>query len=65
MSYGRRPQPASRREGHATQVIAAILGISVRTVEIHRAWVMTKTGARSVAQLVRMFVRLGLIEDGR
>ena len=39
--------------GQANKVIAADLGISQRTVEVHRAGVMRKTGTRSVAELVR------------
>jgi two-component system response regulator FixJ len=41
-------------EGHANKVIAFGLGISDRTVEIYRANVMTKMGARSLSELVRM-----------
>jgi two-component system, LuxR family, response regulator FixJ len=40
--------------GKANKVIAADLGISQRTVEIHRAHLMEKMGASSLAQLVRM-----------
>ncbi|MCC6921347.1 MAG: response regulator [Alphaproteobacteria bacterium] len=43
-------------EGFATKAIAARLGISTRTAEIHRANVFTKTGARSIAELVRLHV---------
>src|SRR5579871_2009599 len=41
-------------EGEANKVMAIDLGLSERTVEIHRAKVMEKMGARSVAHLVKM-----------
>ncbi len=40
-------------EGHQNKVIAHKLGISSRTVEVHRARVMDKMRAKSLADLVR------------
>jgi FixJ family two-component response regulator len=45
-------------DGKANKVIAIDLGLSERTVEIHRANVMEKMGARSVAHLVKMHLKL-------
>ena len=42
--------------GHANKVIAHRLNIALRTVEIHRARVMEKTGARNLSELVRMAI---------
>lgn len=45
-------------EGKPNKVMASDLGLSQRTVEIHRAHVMDKMGAASVAHLVRMVLDL-------
>jgi FixJ family two-component response regulator len=45
-------------DGRANKVIAIDLGLSERTVEIHRANVMEKMGASSVAHLVKMHLLL-------
>jgi len=39
-------------EGRANKVIADRLGISIRTVEVHRARVLSKFGVRNAVELV-------------
>jgi two-component system response regulator FixJ len=46
-------------EGKLNKVIAHELGISPRTVEVYRANVMSKTGARGLSELVRMVLLAG------
>ena len=43
--------------GVANKVIASELGISERTVEVHRSQVMKKLGLRTLAQLVRIHIQ--------
>jgi DNA-binding CsgD family transcriptional regulator len=45
--------------GHPSKRIAAVLGISQRTVENHRASIMTKTGAASVPALTQLVLIAG------
>jgi two-component system response regulator FixJ len=45
--------------GASNKEIAERLGISFRTVEIHRAWMMTRMGARNLAELVRIDSTIG------
>lgn len=46
-------------DGKANKIIAFELGISVRTVEVYRAHVMTKMQVRSLSELVRVVVSSG------
>ena len=46
--------------GHANKVIAHRLGMSPKTVEVHRARVMAKTGAKSLSHLVRIAFKAGI-----
>ncbi len=50
-------------EGRSSAEIARLLHISVKTVEGHRARLMTKLRARNVADLVRGAIRLGLVSE--
>lgn len=44
-------------EGMLNKVIADKLGISIKTVELHRSRVMAKMKAKSIAQLVQLTIR--------
>jgi RNA polymerase sigma factor (sigma-70 family) len=44
--------------GLSSKEIARRLDISAKTVENHRAWVMERIGARNLAELVRMAIRI-------
>ena len=49
--------------GNLNKVIAHNLGISPRTVEIHRARVIEKMQARNLAHLVRLAITAGVLPD--
>jgi DNA-binding NarL/FixJ family response regulator len=50
-------------EGHSTRAIAGLLCLSTKTVEHHRASVMTKLGLRGQTELVKYAIRAGLVES--
>lgn len=51
-------------EGNSTKGIASKLGISVKTVETHRADLMDTVGIHDIAGLTRYAIRMGLISPG-
>jgi DNA-binding NarL/FixJ family response regulator len=51
-------------EGRTNKEIAGRLGISVRTVEVHRAQIMERLGVRDTAGLVRYALSAGLVPPG-
>ena len=52
-------------EGHSTKEMARKLGISVKTIEMHRAQLMAELDIHDVAGLVRYAIRTGLVSaDG-
>jgi len=51
-------------QGKPNKVIARELGLSQKTVEVHRAHVMEKMKAKSFADLVKMAMRIGRAGDG-
>ncbi|MEE8577604.1 MAG: response regulator [candidate division Zixibacteria bacterium] len=50
-------------QGKQNKVVARELGISPRTVEVHRARIMQRLGVTSFAELVRLSVLSGLASD--
>jgi DNA-binding NarL/FixJ family response regulator len=65
---GGAPSPRERTivqliaEGHANKKMAAILNLSVKTIESHRATAMRKLNVTSVAGIVRYAVRNNLVQ---
>jgi DNA-binding NarL/FixJ family response regulator len=52
-------------EGRSTKEMAADLGVSVKTVETHRALLMERLGIHELAGLVRFAVRVGIVPGDR
>lgn len=50
-------------QGKATKEIAFMLGLSVKTVETHRAQIIERVGIRDVAGLTKYALRIGLIDS--
>jgi DNA-binding NarL/FixJ family response regulator len=50
-------------EGHSTRAIAGLLCLSTKTVEHHRASLMTKLGLHGQTELVKYAIRVGLVES--
>ncbi|HEY3064029.1 MAG TPA: response regulator transcription factor [Chloroflexota bacterium] len=50
-------------EGHSTRSIAGLLCLSTKTVEHHRASLMTKLGLHGQTELVKYAIRAGLVES--
>jgi DNA-binding NarL/FixJ family response regulator len=49
-------------EGHSTKEIAAILNVSVKTVEFHKARLMRQLGLRGTAELTKYAIQHGIVE---
>jgi DNA-binding NarL/FixJ family response regulator len=52
-------------EGNTSRDIARQLGVSVNTVETHRAQLMERLGIHDLAGLVRYAIRVGLVSPDR
>jgi DNA-binding NarL/FixJ family response regulator len=52
-------------EGKSTKEIAQLLGLSIKTVDTHRAQIMDRLGIRDIAGLVRYAIRTGLVSPER
>lgn len=50
-------------EGNSSKKISAILGISVKTVDTHRATIMRRLDAHSIVDIVRYAIRNSLVDS--
>jgi DNA-binding NarL/FixJ family response regulator len=51
-------------EGHSNKEIARLLGVGVKTVETHRAQLMSRLNIHDLPGLVRYAIRIGLVGSG-
>lgn len=49
-------------EGHRNREVSEMLDLSIKTVEVHRAHIMEKLGARSLADLVLIAIGRGIVK---
>jgi DNA-binding NarL/FixJ family response regulator len=49
-------------DGKTTKEVAALLGVSIKTVETHRKQIMDRLGLHSVAELTKYAIRQGISE---
>jgi DNA-binding CsgD family transcriptional regulator len=50
-------------EGRRSKDVASLLGITVKTVDTHRANLMRKLNIHSVRELVRFAIRMNLVQS--
>lgn len=50
-------------EGRTNKEVAAILNVSIKTVEFHRGQIMRRLGLRSIAELTRFAVQSGFVGE--
>jgi DNA-binding CsgD family transcriptional regulator len=50
-------------DGKSNKEIADILHVSIKTVEFHRARLMTRLGVKSVGELTKVALQQGLIPE--
>lgn len=48
--------------GHSSKEVGALLGLGTRTVESHRAAMMTKLQVNELASLIRIAIKMGLVD---